>query len=122
MTTEKKPCCKKCLDEELTGYNICAFKHCPCHASEGEPLDWKAREREKWHDTNEEKDEFGLASTMANEIADYWLARISAIREEIITTMEKTIIEQINSAGGLGGMNHLRDMIEVASKIARGEK
>lgn len=24
-------CCEKCKDVELTGYDICAFSHCPCH-------------------------------------------------------------------------------------------
>jgi len=31
MNEKSKECCKKCKDEELTGYDICAFSHCECH-------------------------------------------------------------------------------------------
>jgi hypothetical protein len=28
---KKEECCEKCKNPKLTGYDICAFSHCPCH-------------------------------------------------------------------------------------------
>jgi len=144
---EEKKCCEKCTyhasipssmkESQIYGTEYCGFKGCFCHSPSPSHTDvdaWKKDFLKEWDEVTggEAFPNFifpfieSLISLTASQdykkgTQDGWeLCKqeyAPKVRKETASAMKKSIIASINSAGGIGGLRHLEEIIDKATSL-----
>ncbi len=127
-------CCKECRDSDLLAREICVLKDCRCHTIaptaeagkkcgnckqpfQGETLCPHAPTTQSWEmKFREEFPHFeqSIYRELQDALISFICKEIAATRSAVLESVKKEIMNRINSAGGIGGLRHLEEIIDAA--------